>query len=212
MGTSFPTIVAGGASATVLHYETNEAPLARDALVLIDAGARYRMYCADISRTYPVGGTFTTAQRDVYDIVLAAHDAAIATIGPGRAADEIHNVATRTLVDGLRSLGLVEGDTDDIIARKEQRQYYPHGTSHWIGLDVHDVGEYATADGKGIALEAGMVLTVEPGLYIQADDDSAPAALRGIGVRLEDDVLVTDTGIDVLTAALPIRPEDITSR
>jgi Xaa-Pro aminopeptidase len=211
MGSAFPTIAAGGAHATVLHYVANDNALRRGDLLLLDAGARYRMYCADVTRTYPVGGTFSAPQRAVYDVVLAAHDAALAAIAPGRGADELHDAALRVLVDGMRELGLLAGDTDALIEQEAFKRYYPHRTSHWLGLDVHDVGDYANADGTGIPLEPGMVLTVEPGLYVPADDDSAPAAVRGIGVRLEDDVLVTASGHEVLTGALPIRAEEVES-
>ena len=209
MGTSFPTIAAGGANATVLHYVTNDAPLRRGELLLLDAGARYQMYCADVTRTYPIGSAFSAAQRAVYDVVLAAHDAAIDAIAPGRSASDLHDAALRALVEGMVSLGLLQGEVDGLIEQEEYKRYYPHRTSHWLGLDVHDAGDYVTADGKAIPLEAGMVLTVEPGLYVPADDDRAPAALRGIGVRLEDDVLVTADACDVLTSTLPIRPAEL---
>jgi Xaa-Pro aminopeptidase len=208
-GPAFPTIAASGPNATVLHYVANAAPLRHGELLLIDAGARYRMYCGDISRTFPVGGRFTAEQRAVYDVVLRAHAVALAEVAPGAATDAMHQAALRTLVEGMIALGLLDGNVEDAIERRDYRRYYPHRTSHWIGLDVHDVGDYAAADGSPVELEPDMVLTIEPGLYIPADDDTAPAALRGIGVRLEDSVLVTRDGHENLTAALAIGPADV---
>lgn len=207
-GPAFPTIAATGANATVLHYTANMAQLGEGDLLLVDAGARAGMYCADITRTFPVGGRFTSEQRAVYDVVLAAHDAVIACIAPGRSAAGLDDVALRTLVQGMIDLRLLDGAVDDLIDRKEYRRYFPHRVSHWLGLEVHDAGDYAVA-GEPVKLEPGMVLTVEPGLYIPAGDTSAPVALRGVGVRLEDDVLITDSGVDVLTRGLAIRPEDV---
>lgn len=208
-GPAFPTIAAGGANATVLHYMSNDAPLRNGDLLLVDAGARYRMYCGDITRTFPVGGRFTAEQRAVYDIVLHAHDAAIAAIRPGAAADAMHHAALRALVDGTIALGLIDGTADDAIESGSYRTFFPHRTSHWLGLDVHDIGDYVDADGSAIPLEPGMVLTIEPGLYIPADHDDAPVGLRGTGVRIEDDVLVTGDGLEVLTEPLPVLAEDV---
>ncbi|HEX2166970.1 MAG TPA: aminopeptidase P N-terminal domain-containing protein [Longimicrobiales bacterium] len=207
-GPAFPTIAASGANATVLHYTANNAPLRAGDLVLVDAGARVQMYCADITRTYPVGGRFSPEQRAVHDIVLAAHDAVISCIAPGRTAAELDEVALRTLVTGMIELRLLEGGVDELLDKREYRRYFPHRVSHWLGLEVHDVGDYAMA-GEPVKLEAGMVLTVEPGLYIPAAVASAPAGLRGIGIRLEDDVLVTAGGADVLTRALAIGAEEV---
>ncbi|HSJ10972.1 MAG TPA: aminopeptidase P family protein [Longimicrobiales bacterium] len=209
MGPAFPSIVAGGANATVLHYVSNAAPLVPGSLLLVDAGARADMYCADVSRTLPVDGRFTPEQRDLYEVVRAAHGAALACVQPGRAADELENAALRVLVDGMRDLGLLSGDTDTLLEQRAYRRYYPHRTSHWLGLDVHDPADYVDAAGTALGLEAGMVLTIEPGLYLPADDEDAPAALRGTGIRLEDDVLVTPIGHEVLTAALPLAPDDV---
>jgi Xaa-Pro aminopeptidase len=208
-GPAFPSIVAAGASATVLHYVQNDGPIRTGDLLLIDGGARYRMYCGDISRCYPASGRFTAEQRAVYDVVLRAHDAAVEQVTKGRTAADLHTAAERVLVEGMIELGLVSGTTDDVIERGDHKQYYPHRTSHWLGLDVHDVGDYALPGGAAVRLRPGMVLTVEPGLYIPADDESAPAALRGIGVRLEDDLLVTADGHENLTARLPIRADDV---
>jgi Xaa-Pro aminopeptidase len=209
MGSAFPSITAGGANATVLHYTSNSAPLRRGDSLLIDAGARHRMYCADITRCFPVGGTFTPGQRAVYDVVLHAQRAASDAVKPGAAAADVENAALAVLVAGMVELRLLAGAVDDIIERKEYRRYFPHRVSHWLGLDVHDVGDYVTADGASQRLEAGMVLTVEPGLYIPADADGAPSALRGIGIRLEDDVVVTAAGGEVVTAGLALAADDV---
>lgn len=208
MGPAFPTIAACGAAATVLHYTSNAAPLRGGELLLLDAGARAHMYCADVTRTFPVSGTFTAAQRSVYDIVLAAHDAAVACIAAGRNVADPEDAALRVLVQGMLDLRLLSGTTDEIIGQRTYRRWFPHRMSHWLGLDVHDAGDYATGDAP-VRLESGMVLTVEPGIYIAADDDQAPEGLRGIGIRLEDDVLVTQSGAAVLTGALPIQAEDV---
>jgi Xaa-Pro aminopeptidase len=210
-GPAFPTIAAAGANATVLHYTRNDAPIRPGQLVLVDGGARQRMYCGDISRTFPASGTFTAAQRDAYDVVLGARAAAMAAIAPGAGADVLHDAAVRVLVNGMRDLGLLDGSPDEIVEKRGYRKYFPHQTSHWLGLDVHDPGDYVTGDGSPVALEPGMVLTVEPGLYIPADDDAAPAELRGMGIRIEDDVLVTGDGHEVLTALLPAGAADIES-
>jgi Xaa-Pro aminopeptidase len=203
MGPAFPSIVASGTNATVLHYISNDARLLPDAAVLIDAGARYRMYCGDISRTYPAGGRFSPAQHAVYDVVLRAHAAGLEACVPGGSVATVHDAAVRVLVEGMLDLGLLRGAVDEITAKEEYKRYYPHRTSHWLGLDVHDMGEYVTATGAPQPLEEGMVLTVEPGLYIPADDAQAPAELRGIGVRIEDDVLMTGSGRELLTAEAP---------
>ena len=208
-GPAFPSIVAGGANATVLHYIRNDAPLEPESLLLIDAGARFNMYCGDISRTYAVGGAMAPAQRAVHEVVTRAHGAGIAAAVPGRTIGAVHDAALGVLVDGLVELGLLVGDRDALIRTKEYRRYFPHRTSHWLGLDVHDVGDYVAGpvqedDAQGsTVLEAGMVFTVEPGLYLPMDDDSVPPEFRGIGVRIEDDVLITADGHEILTADAP---------
>jgi len=205
-GFGFQTIVAAGANATVLHYAANDTVMRDGDLVLIDAGARHHMYNGDISRTFPVSGRFTPEQRAVYDIVLAAKDAAVAAVRPGATVLGVHHTAVRVLVDGLVSLGLLRGDPAALAADEASyRTFYPHRTSHWLGLDVHDVGDYACR-GEERPLEPGMVLTVEPGLYIPAAHADAPESFRGIGIRIEDDVVVTDDGCEILTAELPADP------
>ena len=207
-GWAFPSIVAAGRNATVLHYIANDQPLHDGDLLLIDAGARYRHYCGDITRTFPVNGQFTAAQRRVYEIVLAAHDAAIGASRVGATMDDVHNAAQSALTSGLRELGLLETGLSEQDEEARVKKYYPHKTSHWLGIEVHDVGAYTTLAGP-VTLEPGMVYTVEPGLYIAPDDTSAPAELRGIGVRIEDDVLITLQGAEVLTSALPTAAAEI---
>jgi Xaa-Pro aminopeptidase len=207
-GPAYTTIVGGGRNATILHYIANDQKLEDGSLVLIDAGCEYQGYAADVTRTYPVGGRYTGAGREVYEAVLAAQLEALAAVRPGATLPQIHEVAVRALVRGMLELGLLHGTLDDLIAREAYRPYYMHNTSHWLGLDVHDVGTYRSG-GVPRPLEPGMVFTVEPGLYVPADDESAPSRLRGIGVRIEDDVLVTETGADVLTAAIPKAPAEV---
>jgi Xaa-Pro aminopeptidase len=198
-GHAFLPIVAGGSNACVLHYTLNDQILADGALVLIDAGCEWDGYAADISRTFPVNGCFSGAQRDVYEIVLAAQNAAIAAIFPGAPFSAYHEAALRVLVRGMIDLGLLAGDVDGLIESEAYKSFYMHRTGHWLGLDVHDAGDYKTGD-AWTTLAAGMALTVEPGLYI-SPQTNAHAPLRGIGVRIEDDVLVTAGGAEVYTHA-----------
>lgn len=201
-GPAYDSIIASGAGATVLHYTENDRPLGPDELLLIDAGAEREGYCADITRTFPTARRFGGAQRDVYDAVLAAQLAAVNAVRPGTTIDAIHTVALRVLCDALIQLGLLSGTVDAVIEQETYRRFYMHRTSHWLGRDVHDVGRYRV-DGAPRPLEPGMVFTVEPGLYIAPDATDLPEAFRGIGVRIEDDVLVTADGVDVLSAAAP---------
>lgn len=203
-GPAFATIAASGPNACVLHHVANDRVMHAGELLLLDAGARHRIYAGDITRTVAVGGRIDGARKDVHDLVAAANRAAIDAVRPGATLDGIHHAAVRVLAGGMVELGLLEGDIDALLEKPEAiRRYYPHKTSHWLGLDVHDVGSYAVA-GAPRPLAPGMVLTIEPGLYIPAHDDDAPDHLRGIGVRLEDDVLVTADGAEVLSAALPL--------
>ncbi len=198
-GHSFQPIVAGGAGACVLHYVNNDKELADGALVLIDAGCEFDGYAADITRTFPVNGRFSGVQRDVYEIVLAAQAAAIAAVAPGAPFIAYHEAALRVLVRGMVDLGLLAGDVDGLIDGEAYKPFYMHRTGHWLGLDVHDAGDYKTGD-AWTPLAAGMALTVEPGLYVPPDAN-VPAHLRGIGIRIEDDVLVTAHGAEVYTNA-----------
>jgi Xaa-Pro aminopeptidase len=205
-GPGYDSIVGGGANACVLHYVENARPLAADELVLIDAGAAYRLYHADITRTFPVSGRFTGEQRAVYEIVEAARAAAVAATRPGATIAAVHDAAVAVIVAGLIELGLLEGDPAELAAEEKQKPFYPHQTSHWLGLDVHDVGDYAR-DGQPRALEPGMVFTIEPGLYFGGAAEGEAARFARIGVRIEDDVLVTADGCENLTSALPTDAE-----
>src|SRR5690606_27909932 len=204
---AYPPIVGGGANACILHYRENSAELRAGELVLIDAGAEVDCYASDITRTFPVGGRFGPEQRAVYEIVLAAQAAAIAEVRPGRHWNAPHDAAVRVLTEGLVELGLLRGDVDGLIESGAYRRYYMHRTGHWLGMDVHDVGDYKVAD-QWRELEPGMTLTVEPGLYIAAADD-VPAGFANIGIRIEDDVLVTRDGVEVLSRDTPKRIDDI---
>ena len=205
---AYPSIVAGGANATILHYTANDQPIGLDELLLIDAGSERAGYCADITRTFPTGRRFTPPQRDLYDAVLAAQLAVIAAVRPGGNLDDLHTVAVRVLAEALIGLGLLEGSVDDVVKEEKHKRFYMHRTSHWLGRDVHDVGLYKVGDAPR-ALEPGMVFTVEPGLYVPADAADVPAPFRGIGIRIEDDVLVTPTGVEVLSAAVPKHAAEI---
>jgi Xaa-Pro aminopeptidase len=205
--TAYTSIVAGGDNALILHYNTNAGTLRDRELVLVDAGSEFDLYASDVTRTWPVGGRFTPEQRAVYDIVLAAQKAGIEAVRPGNRYDEYHKAAVRVISQGLKDLGLVTGSVDEIIETNAYFAFYPHNTGHWLGLDVHDAGRYTDDDGYR-ALEPGMVLTVEPGIYVQRDLD-CDERFKGIGIRIEDDVLVTSSGNDVLTAAIPKEAADL---
>ncbi len=196
---AYPSIVASGSNTCILHYVNNDRQMQEGDLVLIDAGCEIDGYAADITRTFPVSGSFSQAQRDVYAIVLAAQEAAIATLSPGALFAEFHQAALEVLVQGMIDLKLLEGSVDGIIESEAYRRFYMHRTGHWLGLDVHDVGPYKQ-DGQWQTLEAGMVLTVEPGLYIPCSDD-VPEELAGIGIRIEDDVLIMADGCKIYTTA-----------
>ncbi|HUO04631.1 MAG TPA: aminopeptidase P N-terminal domain-containing protein [Candidatus Binataceae bacterium] len=209
-GPSYPSIIASGPNAATLHYINNDRELRTGELLLLDAGAEYDFYAADITRTWPIGARFSGLQRAIYDIVLEAQLKAISIVKPGVRHEDPHETALRVLVDGMRHLGLLQGSAEEIIEKGDYRRFYMHRTSHWLGMDVHDVGLYRI-DGKSRMLEPGMVLTVEPGFYIAQDDEEAPESFRGIGVRIEDDVLVTESGHEVMTAAAPKSVADIES-
>jgi Xaa-Pro aminopeptidase len=207
-GPSYPSIIASGPNAATLHYINNDREMHSGDLLLIDAGCEYDFYASDVTRTFPVGARFNPAQRALYAVVLEAQQRAIESIKPGVRFDDVHEVALRVLVEGMIDLGLVKGPLDDAIATAAYRRYYMHRTSHWLGMDVHDVGLYRVG-GNSRALEPSMVLTVEPGIYISPDDESAPEPMRGVGIRIEDDVLVTAQGHEVLTAAIPKAIDDV---
>ncbi len=203
-GAQFPAywpIVAGGANACVLHYRENNQRLKDGDLLLIDAGCELDGYASDITRTFPVSGRFSKAQREIYELVLDAQTAAIAATRPGGSWNAPHDAAVHTLAEGFVRLGLCQGTADSVIESEDYRRFYMHRTGHWLGLDVHDAGDYKCA-GDWRLLEPGMVLTVEPGCYIRPDD-KVPEQYWNIGVRIEDDVVVTDTGCEVITSATP---------
>jgi Xaa-Pro aminopeptidase len=209
-GAQFPAyspIVAGGPNACVLHYVSNDAPLHDGDLLLIDAGCELDGYASDITRTFPVNGRFSAAQREVYEIVLAAQRAAMDEVRAGNAWNEPHDAAVKVLAQGVIDLKLVAGSLGEVLEKETYKRFYMHRTGHWLGLDVHDAGEYKR-QGDWRALAPGMTLTVEPGFYIRAEDD-VPERLRNIGIRIEDDVLVTDAGCEVITAEAPKTVADV---
>jgi len=195
---AFPFIVASGANATILHYEKNTSTLRDGDLLLVDAGAEYQHYAGDVTRTFPVSSTFTPIQRELYEIVLLAQEQAIQAALPGEPLFVIHEVACRLITQGLKKMGLLRGRTDRILRDKEYLQFYPHNTSHWVGLDVHDRGP-GTTQQSSPPLQTGLVLTVEPGIYIGKNLSKVPKEFRGIGIRIEDVVLVTRKGPQLLT-------------
>jgi Xaa-Pro aminopeptidase len=204
----YGTIVGGGENATILHYVDNERPLKQGELLLIDAGCEIDGFTADVTRTFPIGARFTPAQRRCYELVLAVEKACVAAVAPGNSIDAIHEQAVELLTRGMIELGLLKGDKAQLIAEGAYKRFYMHRTSHWLGMDVHDVGIYAP-DGKSRPLAAGMVLTVEPGLYIAADAGDVAEEYRGIGIRIEDDILVTAGGHENLTLAIPKEVADL---
>lgn len=203
---SYNTIVGGGENGCILHYTENESLLRDGDLVLIDAGCEYQGYAGDITRTFPINGKFTPAQRAIYDIVLESLETALELYRPGTSIQAVNDAVVRIMVTGLTKLGILKGEVDQLILDSAHRQFFMHGLSHWLGLDVHDVGYYG-AD-RSRVLEPGMVLTVEPGLYIAPDAD-VPAEYRGIGIRIEDDIVITEDGNENLTAGVVKRADDI---
>jgi Xaa-Pro aminopeptidase len=204
---AYGSIVASGANACVLHYRENSAELRKGDLMLIDAGCELDSYASDITRTFPVGARFSPVQRDVYELVLAAQEAAIKAVRPGVDFIDYHDAATRVLVQGLIDFKLCKGSVEQVLESGSYKQFYMHRTGHWLGLDVHDAGDYMQK-GKWRKLKPGMVLTVEPGCYIRPAEN-VPKAFWNIGVRIEDDVLVTAKGREILTAECPKRVKDV---
>lgn len=207
-GAAYTNIVASGANATILHYNENNAPLKDGDLLLIDAGAEHDWYACDVTRTFPVNGRYSREQRALYETVLDAQLKAIAHVQPGVTFVSVHETALRALIEGLVRHGLLQGTVEEQLKKDEYRRFYMHRTSHWLGLDVHDCGAYNAA-GASRTLEPGMVLTVEPGLYVAEDDTSVAPEWRGIGIRIEDDVLVTAHGHEVLTAGIPKTVDEV---
>jgi Xaa-Pro aminopeptidase len=199
---SYPPIVAAGANACVLHYRANDASLRAGELVLIDAGCEVAMYASDVTRTFPVNGKFSAAQRNLYEVVLEANQAATDKVRAGNHWNDPHDAAVGVVTKGLKDLGLLEGRVPQLVKSNAYKRFFMHKTGHWLGMDVHDVGDYKVAD-QWRLLEPGMVMTIEPGIYVSPDDKSVDKRWRGIGIRIEDDVQVTRAGPDVLTQGLP---------
>jgi Xaa-Pro aminopeptidase len=205
---AYTSIIGGGANATILHYINNDAKLGDGDLLLIDAGAEYRGYASDITRTFPVNGRFTEAQREIYELVLESQVACIEMSRPGVSIDELHNRSVEILTEGMLRLGLLQGETAKLIEEEKYKQFYMHRLGHFLGLDVHDVGRYHLSD-ESRRVEPGMVMTVEPGLYISPETKDIPEKYLGIGVRIEDDVLITADGHRVLSQKAPKQVEEI---
>lgn len=207
---AYPPIVASGPNACVLHYRTNNRRMEEGDLLLIDAGAEFGCYAADVTRTFPVSGRFTHPQREIYQLVLDAQLAAIETVRPGATLEQVHRRAVEVITDGLVKLGVLDGDVSTLVEKEAYKRYFMHGTSHWLGMDVHDVGNYYL-DGAPRPLMPGCVLTVEPGIYLPPHDERIPPAFRGIGVRIEDDVVCTTDGYRLLTYDIPKHVDEIES-
>ena len=207
---AYSPIVASGVNATILHHRSNNRQLAAGELILVDAGCEYGYQSADITRTFPANGKYTPLQRAAYEIVLRAQERAILAVKPNATMDEVHDIAVRELVAGLITLGIVKDDLEASLSNGSYKKYYMHRTSHWLGMDVHDVGAYHVS-GKPRALVPNMVLTVEPGLYFPMSDEAVPEELRGTGIRIEDDILVTPTGFANLSKDIPKYPDEIES-
>ncbi|EPN13505.1 peptidase M24, partial [Pseudomonas syringae pv. actinidiae ICMP 18804] len=199
---AYGSIVASGRNSCILHYQQNDAVLRDGDLVLIDAGCEIDCYASDITRTFPVSGTFSPEQKAIYELVLKSQHAAFDAIGPDRHWNQAHEATVQVITAGLVELGLLRGDVDQLIESEAYKMFYMHRAGHWLGMDVHDVGEYKVG-GEWRVLEVGMTLTVEPGIYISPDNLEVPKKWRGIGVRIEDDVVVTRQGCEVLSGGVP---------
>ncbi|HEY9702661.1 MAG TPA: M24B family metallopeptidase, partial [Allocoleopsis sp.] len=208
-GPAYPSIVASGANACILHYINNNRQVQENELLLIDAGCAYNYYNGDITRTFPVNGKFTPEQKIIYEIVLEAQLKAIEVVKTGNPYNLFHDKAVRTIVEGLVDLGLLVGDIDEIIKEEKYKPFYMHRTGHWLGLDVHDAGDYKIGEDTWQELQTGQILTIEPGIYIAPNYKPAEGQpeindeWKGIGIRIEDDVLVTENGYEVLTESVP---------
>ena len=204
---AYGTIVGSGRNACILHYTENNAQVNDGDLILIDAGAEFQGYAADITRTFPVNGKFTAPQKDIYSLVLKAQESVLAMVGPGVTLNELMHHSAEVITDGLITLGILKGAVSENLESQSWRQFYMHGLGHYLGLDVHDVGDYKI-NGKDRPLKPGMVITIEPGIYLPENAD-IPEQYKGIGVRIEDDVVITATGVDILTADVPKKIEEI---
>jgi Xaa-Pro aminopeptidase len=207
---AYESIVGSGPNATVLHYRKNDRQMQDGELVLIDAGCEYASYASDVTRTFPVNGRFSDAQRRVYELVLEAELAGIRSVRPGATLEEVHRASLEVITRGLVELGFIEGPVDVALKEERYKPFFMHRTSHFLGMDVHDVGA-THLDGKPRPLAPGMVLTVEPGIYVGVGEEKVPEEYRGIGVRIEDDVVVTETDSHVLSGAIPKTIEDLES-
>lgn len=205
---AYSSIVGSGANGCILHYIENQAPLRDGDLVLIDAGCEYQYYASDITRTFPVNGRFSPAQRALYDVVLDAQQAAMEAAVAGNHWNQPHEATVRVITEGLVALGLLKGRVSDLVKKGAHTRFYMHRAGHWLGMDVHDVGDYKV-DHQWRLLEPGMTMTIEPGIYVAPDDDQVDEKWRGIGIRIEDDVAITRKGTEVLTADVPKTIEDI---
>ncbi|BAN51174.1 Xaa-Pro aminopeptidase [Metapseudomonas resinovorans] len=205
---AYGSIVAAGKNACILHYRENDAPLKDGDLVLIDAACELDCYASDITRTFPVSGRFSPEQKAIYELVLKSQEAAFLEIAPGKHWNEAHEATVRVITAGLVELGLLKGEVDELIASEAYKAFYMHRAGHWLGMDVHDVGDYKVG-GEWRVLEAGMAMTVEPGIYIGVDNQDVAKKWRGIGVRIEDDVVVTKTGCEILTGGVPKSVDEI---
>lgn len=207
-GAAFPTIVGSGENGCTLHYVDNEARIEKGELVLLDGGGELDLYSADVTRTFPADGTFDSRQREVYEVVLAAHRRGLERVRPGVGVGEVHQAVLEGITEGLVELGILQGSVPELLDSKAYEPFFPHKSSHWLGLDVHDVGDYALPSGPRL-LEPGMVLTLEPGLYFPSTAFPAGHRFAGMGVRIEDDLLVTEDGVENLTLDLPVRVSEV---
>ena len=205
---AYSSIVGGGKNGCILHYVANQDSLRDGDLVLIDAGCEWDYYAGDITRTFPVNGRFSDEQKAIYNLVLAAQEACLAELKPGIPWEQTHDTSVRVITEGLIELGLLQGQPQELIETGAYKAFYMHRLGHWLGMDVHDVGDYKIA-GEWRPLQAGMVMTVEPGIYISPDNHTVDPRWRGIGIRIEDDVLITETGYEILTASVPKRIDEI---
>ncbi len=208
---AYTSIVASGENACTLHYISNREKMKAGQLLLTDAGSEYEMYAADITRTIPVSGTYSKEQKEIYELVLEVQKTAIENVKPGQTFEGLQSGAIKGLTQGLKKLGLLKGQIDQLIKSEAYKDFYMHGIGHWLGMDVHDVGSYMDEKGKSKKFQPGMVLTIEPGIYISKKNRNVPLEYRGIGIRIEDDVLVTKSGCEVLTKALPKEIDEIES-
>ncbi|HNI65552.1 MAG TPA: M24 family metallopeptidase, partial [Pseudomonadales bacterium] len=205
---AYSSIVGSGPNSCILHYRENNRQMADGELVLIDAGCEFEYYASDITRTFPVNGTFSGEQRALYEVVLTAQQAAIDATRPGASWNQPHDASVRVITEGLLALGLLSGELNELIETEACKPYYMHRAGHWLGMDVHDVGEYKVA-GAWRMLEPGMTMTVEPGIYVALNQSGIDPRWRGIGIRIEDDVAVTRNGVELLTPGVPKQIDEI---